>query len=106
LLGGIQAHPEELGELVVDGMFLKLRARQTGQRLRHRSRKRDHAFSSLCAAHLTSYKQSETYMLVHVEGVEDRDARLVGLDRWATVPAHLCRRVIGLQHHECVSDVG
>src|SRR5260370_5602544 len=51
-------------------------------------------------------KRSEAHMLVHVEGVKNRDARLIGLDSRAAVPAHLRERMIGFQHHERISDIG
>ena len=51
-------------------------------------------------------KRSEAHMLVHVEGVKNRDARLVGLDSRAAVPAHLRERMIGFQDHERISDIG
>src|ERR1700682_6385635 len=51
-------------------------------------------------------KRSEARMLVHVEGVKNRDARLVGLDSRAAVPAHLRERMIGFQDHERISDIG
>src|ERR1700726_4183554 len=50
-------------------------------------------------------KRSEAHMLVHVEGVENRDARLIGLDSRAAVPAHLRERMIGFQDHERITDI-
>src|ERR1700742_2148115 len=57
---------------------------------------------SLCAVR----RRSEGDMLVHVEGIEYRDARLIGLDRRAAVPAHLGERMIGFQDHKCITDIG
>ena len=51
-------------------------------------------------------ERSEAHMLVHVEGVENRDARPIGLDSRAAVPAHLRERMIGFQDHERISDIG
>src|SRR5690348_18370900 len=49
---------------------------------------------------------SEANLPVDVEGVENRDARLLSLDRRPTVPAHHRERMIGLQDHESVAEVG
>ena len=51
-------------------------------------------------------KRSEAHMLVHVEGIKNRDARPIGLDSRAAVPAHLRERMIGFQDHERISDIG
>src|SRR5262249_61743017 len=62
--------------------------------------------SALLALSVSLDKRSEAHLLVDVEGVEYRDARLIGLDRLAAMPAHLRERMIGLQHHERVADIG
>src|SRR6516165_4849212 len=49
--------------------------------------------------------RSEAHILVHVKGVEYRDARLIGLDRRPAMPAHFAERMIRFEHDERISDI-
>src|SRR4029079_4579893 len=51
-------------------------------------------------------EHSETYMLVHVERIENGDAGPVSLDPRTTVPTHLCQGMVSFQDGERVSNVG